>query len=136
MAYTQTAFEAISQNREISSKALELAAAELLRAGELTAKVHDKYFVMKSLTVEDMELSVRNSIWATQAHNEDALNKAYDVRTYVTHHPPYAYNYRPRKMFTSSFQPTNLASTLVLLAWLLLLLKKLLWVLTGLREEK
>ena len=47
--------------------------------GEQPARVPDKYFVMKSLTVEDMELSVRNHIWATQAHNEDALNKAYEV---------------------------------------------------------
>ena len=40
----------------------------------------DKFFVVKSLTVEDLELSVRNGIWATQSHNEDALNKAYEVR--------------------------------------------------------
>jgi hypothetical protein len=39
----------------------------------------DKYFVVKSLTVEDLELSVRNGIWATQTHNEEALNKAYQV---------------------------------------------------------
>lgn len=39
----------------------------------------DKFFVVKSLTVEDLELSVRNGIWATQSHNEDALNKAYQV---------------------------------------------------------
>ena len=39
----------------------------------------DKFFVVKSLTVEDLELSVRNGIWATQAHNEEALNKAYEV---------------------------------------------------------
>ena len=49
------------------------------RQGEGLAKVTDKYFIMKSLTVEDMELSVRNGIWATQAHNEDALNKAFEV---------------------------------------------------------
>ena len=79
VAYTQTAFEAIQQNREVSSRALEEAAAESTRTGEPTVKVTDKYFVLKSLTVEDMELSVRNSIWATQSHNEDALNKAYEV---------------------------------------------------------
>lgn len=39
----------------------------------------DKFFVVKSLTVEDLELSVRNGIWATQSHNEDVLNKAYKV---------------------------------------------------------
>lgn len=38
----------------------------------------DKYFVVKSLTVEDLETSVRTGIWATQAHNEEALNKAFE----------------------------------------------------------
>ena len=79
VASTQTAFEAITQNRQISFKAVEEAAAESTRAGGPTVKVTDRYFIMKSLTVEDMELSVRNSIWATQSHNEDALNSAYEV---------------------------------------------------------
>ncbi|KAI9759443.1 MAG: hypothetical protein M4579_002357 [Chaenotheca gracillima] len=39
----------------------------------------DKYFVVKSLTMEDLELSVRNGVWATQSHNEAALNKAYET---------------------------------------------------------
>lgn len=39
----------------------------------------DKYFIVKSLTVEDLELSVRNGSWATQSHNEEALNKAYQT---------------------------------------------------------
>ncbi|KAL9126069.1 MAG: hypothetical protein Q9217_004827 [Psora testacea] len=79
VAATQTAFEAIAQNRQVSSKAQEEASTEASRRGEHPAKVSDKYFIMKSLTVEDMELSVRNKIWATQAHNEDALNKAYET---------------------------------------------------------
>lgn len=45
------------------------------------AKASEKFFIVKSLTVEDLELSVRNGIWATQAHNEAALNKAFEVRT-------------------------------------------------------
>ena len=79
---TQTAFEAITQNREVSSKAAEKATAENTGpggGGGGGASVPDKYFIVKSLTVEDMELSVRNNIWATQAHNEDALNQAYKV---------------------------------------------------------
>lgn len=39
----------------------------------------DKFFVLKSLTIEDLELSVRTGIWATQAHNEENLNKAFKV---------------------------------------------------------
>ncbi|KAI9800618.1 MAG: hypothetical protein M1833_003276 [Piccolia ochrophora] len=42
-----------------------------------TESTAEKYFIVKSLTVEDLELSVRNGIWATQSHNEAALNEAY-----------------------------------------------------------
>jgi hypothetical protein len=42
-----------------------------------TAK--DKYFIVKSLTLQDLESSVRNGIWATQSHNEEVLNKAFEV---------------------------------------------------------
>ncbi|KAI1083070.1 hypothetical protein F5B20DRAFT_444865 [Whalleya microplaca] len=37
----------------------------------------DKFFILKSLTVEDLELSVRNGVWATQSHNEESLNNAF-----------------------------------------------------------
>jgi len=43
------------------------------------SKAAEKFFIVKSLTLQDLELSTRNGIWATQAHNEDALNKAYEV---------------------------------------------------------
>ncbi|KAI9887015.1 MAG: hypothetical protein M1823_001159 [Watsoniomyces obsoletus] len=39
--------------------------------------VRNRYFIVKSLTVEDLESSVRNGIWATQKHNETVLNEAY-----------------------------------------------------------
>ena len=50
-----------------------------------TEKVQEKFFVVKSLTVEDLDLSVRNGIWATQAHNEAGLNKAYEVSLVLQH---------------------------------------------------
>lgn len=37
----------------------------------------DRFFVIKSLTVEDLELSVKNKVWATQSHNEKVLNEAF-----------------------------------------------------------
>ncbi|KAK5651740.1 hypothetical protein OQA88_11702 [Cercophora sp. LCS_1] len=37
----------------------------------------DRFFILKSLTVEDIELSVRTGIWATQSHNEETLNSAF-----------------------------------------------------------
>jgi len=39
----------------------------------------DRYFVVKSLTVEDLELSKQSGIWATQTHNETNLNQAFEV---------------------------------------------------------
>lgn len=40
----------------------------------------DKFFILKSLTVEDLDLSVRTGIWATQPHNEETLNNAFQVK--------------------------------------------------------
>ncbi|KAJ4295780.1 hypothetical protein N0V88_004482 [Collariella sp. IMI 366227] len=37
----------------------------------------DRFFIIKSVTLEDIELAVKNSIWATQAHNEERLNAAF-----------------------------------------------------------
>lgn len=42
-------------------------------------KVAEKFFIVKSLTLQDLEQSVRNGIWATQSHNEQTLNKAFQV---------------------------------------------------------
>jgi hypothetical protein len=39
----------------------------------------DRFFILKSLTVEDLELSVRTGIWATQSHNEETLTGAFKV---------------------------------------------------------
>lgn len=46
---------------------------------EETSTSRDKYFIVKSLTLQDLELSVHNGIWATQSHNEESLNKAFEV---------------------------------------------------------
>lgn len=43
------------------------------------AAAKDKFFILKSLTVEDLELSVQTGIWATQSHNEESLNNAFKV---------------------------------------------------------
>ncbi len=42
-------------------------------------KAAEKFFIVKSLTLQDLEQSVRNGIWATQSHNEQILNKAFEV---------------------------------------------------------
>ncbi|KFA74814.1 hypothetical protein S40288_03484 [Stachybotrys chartarum IBT 40288] len=43
----------------------------------------DRFFILKSLTVEDLDLSCRTGIWATQSHNEDALSKAFKTSNNV-----------------------------------------------------
>jgi hypothetical protein len=43
------------------------------------ARVVDRYFIVKSLTTEDLEMSKQSGIWATQSHNEAAINQAYEV---------------------------------------------------------
>lgn len=55
------------------------------RAGALPitngASAHtDRFFILKSLTVEDLELSVQSGTWATQSHNEEKLGLAFKVR--------------------------------------------------------
>ena len=131
--YSPTAFDATKEHHAIMSKR---EATEPQRTGELVSKVNDKYFVMKSLTVEDMELSVRNCIWATQAHNEDALNKAYEVPDPWTLFPNKANVDRLRKMYTLSFLPTNLENILASHVWPLQSQTKLQQVLTGLQEGR
>jgi hypothetical protein len=44
-----------------------------------TSKSSDHYFILKSLTLQDLEQSVRTQVWATQTHNEEAMNRAYKV---------------------------------------------------------
>ncbi|KAL7922718.1 YT521-B-like domain-containing protein [Trichoderma austrokoningii] len=41
------------------------------------ATKHDRFFILKSLTVDDLELSFRTGIWATQSHNEETLTNAF-----------------------------------------------------------
>ncbi|KAF7366059.1 YTH domain-containing protein 1 [Mycena venus] len=36
-----------------------------------------RFFILKSLTREDLDLSVRTGVWATQHHNEDILDRAF-----------------------------------------------------------
>jgi len=43
----------------------------------------NRYFIMKSLTIEDLVWSVNQKVWATQPHNESALNVAFKVYLFV-----------------------------------------------------
>ncbi|EGY18464.1 uncharacterized protein VDAG_08798 [Verticillium dahliae VdLs.17] len=58
------------QSAELDSKSPQVHDTEIMAQ-------KDKFFILKSLTVEDLDLSVRTGIWATQSHNEDTLNNAF-----------------------------------------------------------
>jgi len=108
----QTAEEAIAENRQVSSKASD--------GPPTNFPVNDKYFIVKSLTLEDLELSVRNNIWATQGHNEESLNKAYRVRPttqLLCWHARVNHLHRLSKTSFSSSPPTNLVNILGTHAW-------------------
>lgn len=81
----------------------------------------DKFFVLKSLTVEDLELSVRTGIWATQAHNEESLNKAFKVwNQNIVHVNKWSLTNmkcRQSRTFTWSSLPTSLANIMAMLEW-------------------
>ncbi|KAL7747550.1 THO2 plays a role in transcriptional elongation [Sorochytrium milnesiophthora] len=44
-------------------------------------KIHSRYFVMKSVSAEDMDFSMRHGVWATQLHLEALLDNAYRPST-------------------------------------------------------
>lgn len=44
----------------------------------------DRYFIIKSLTRQDIEQSIRSGIWATQQHNEAIFNRAFEVSDRTT----------------------------------------------------
>jgi RNA recognition motif-containing protein len=51
------------------------------------ARSIDRYFIVKSLTVDDLELSKQSGIWATQTHNETSLNQAFEVSIRFDYNP-------------------------------------------------
>ncbi|KAL8369555.1 hypothetical protein RB595_000064 [Gaeumannomyces hyphopodioides] len=55
------------------------AASPPAAVGSASLPQKEKYFILKSLTVEAIERSVQIGIWATQSHNEKALNNAFRV---------------------------------------------------------
>ncbi|KAL5335249.1 YT521-B-like domain-containing protein [Aspergillus crustosus] len=48
------------------------------RKGSYSTRAPNRYFILKSLAVEDLEISWQSGIWATQTHNEENLNRAFE----------------------------------------------------------
>jgi RNA recognition motif-containing protein len=74
----------------------------------------ERFFIVKSLTAQDLEASVRNGIWATQSHNEKSLNEAYDNADHVylifSANKSGEYFGYARMASTISGEPVNLSS--------------------------
>lgn len=60
---------------DVENRAQSEASPQPTTPGE---RVPERFFIVKSLTVQDLEASVRNGTWATQSHNEKTLNEAYE----------------------------------------------------------
>ncbi|KAM0564020.1 hypothetical protein ACHAPJ_000228 [Fusarium lateritium] len=76
-AKTDQAPDNTPAQNEITSPTAEQTTAPKPGLAEDITPQKDKFFILKSLTVEDLELSASTGIWATQSHNEDALNNAF-----------------------------------------------------------
>ena len=76
-------------------------------------KVKEKFFVLKSLTIDDLAASVLSGSWATQSHNEAALNTAYKVSVLVSIARHRLTSNSQPTMSTSCSQPTNQGNTMV-----------------------
>ncbi|KAL4933606.1 putative YT521-B-like splicing factor [Aspergillus undulatus] len=48
------------------------------REASYSTRVPNRYFILKSLAIEDLEISRKSGIWATQTHNEESLNRAFE----------------------------------------------------------
>lgn len=79
-----------SQDGTLAEGSVETIEANVAKSGQtksttdvprpVQGKQHqDMFFILKSLTTDDLHLSVQTGIWATQSHNEDALNTAFKV---------------------------------------------------------
>ncbi|KAJ5637259.1 Nucleotide-bindingalpha-beta plait [Penicillium lividum] len=72
-----------SENNEPDEEPLMPTAFRAIPPLDDGTRSSDRYFIVKSLTVEDLELSKQSGIWATQSHNETNLNQAFKTTEHV-----------------------------------------------------
>ncbi|EAW11792.1 putative YT521-B-like splicing factor [Aspergillus clavatus NRRL 1] len=61
-----------------ADETVEDSEAQIAQGRATASNLLSRYFVVKSLTVGDLELSRQSGIWATQSHNEVNLNRAFE----------------------------------------------------------
>ena len=77
MPENQLAELALSKNEQLAS--VEPRDNSTQRRASASNTQRDRFFVLKSLTLDDLEQSTKTGIWATQSHNEEVLNNAFKV---------------------------------------------------------
>lgn len=107
----------------INAGSIDSSGAHLMPMGPRSVAsggVRDRFFILKSLTIDDLELSTFNGIWATQAHNEVILNDAYKVGSFLMSLGcRHAKDYNPsqRKMYILSSRQIVLETSSATLEW-------------------
>ncbi|KAJ6258022.1 hypothetical protein Dda_6934 [Drechslerella dactyloides] len=76
-APAQESSESLEVNLEPKTVSETESQAKLQDSVYLSRQGKERYFIFKSLTLEDLNISVSTGIWATQTHNEPAFGEAY-----------------------------------------------------------
>ena len=123
----------VSGNKESPSLSVEEAMEERMNAKELPGKVENgepnielvytdrpkkakqKFFIMKSLGTGDLQVSVQDGYWVTQAHVQAALNEGFEVKLFLLYRwlDRLMYSRRPKTCTLSSL-PISPANSLVM----------------------
>ena len=74
-----TVGDSVETTNSEGSSPKSLRASDVNMKPPLENNAKKRFFIMKSLTTEDLESSVQNRHWVTQEHNETTLNEAFVV---------------------------------------------------------
>ncbi|KAJ6527733.1 YT521-B-like domain-containing protein, partial [Mycena capillaripes] len=73
----QKAGQNVEQDQDFASSASASGSHASTNSSLLRQHFPQRYFILKSLTRDDLDLSVQRGVWATQKHNEGILDRAF-----------------------------------------------------------
>jgi len=109
--------EGIAKDSSENDKQLSGPSVQSAGPSDPPANSEVRFFIMKSLAVEELLWSVRDGYWVTQLHNEMALNEAFKVlvsRTPDHYIDPHLTKCSAVGTYTSYSLPTDPVNTLVM----------------------
>ncbi|KAB8232525.1 putative YT521-B-like splicing factor [Aspergillus alliaceus] len=74
-----SSFQAENDADTMNEETINMPVRRIAESRDLNSRVPNRYFIVKSLSMDDLELSRQSGTWATQAHNENNLNQAYQT---------------------------------------------------------